>query len=112
MQLEVFFVWCKHAVECLRALQFSNEERGEESKGGSSGYEELDLNGAGVVEDKVRVNNTVVDNELGVRMWQCYRHGRKYVTGWKGVNSTLASSWKQIWQSYVRFDGVVHICVG
>ena len=50
VRLEAFVAWCKFAVECLRKLQ--------------DGFEGSDLNDAGVVEDKVRVNNTVVDNEL------------------------------------------------
>ena len=62
VQLEVFVECCKHAVECSRALQGGDEERSEQSEGGSRGYEKSDPNDAGVVEDKVRVNNTVVDN--------------------------------------------------
>ena len=50
VRLEAFVAWCKFALECLRKLQ--------------DGFEGSDLNDAGVVEDKVRVNNTAVDNEL------------------------------------------------
>ena len=30
---EAFVEWCKHAVDCLRALQGTNEERSEQSEG-------------------------------------------------------------------------------
>ena len=63
VELEAFVVWSKHAVECLRALQGVDEERIEQSEGEISGCEGSDLNVADVVEDDVRVNNTVVDNE-------------------------------------------------
>ena len=77
--MEAFIEWCRNAVECFRALQGSDEERSEESKGGSSWYNGSDLNDAGVVEDKVRVNSTVVDNELG------------------GTDVTVFTSWKKEW---------------
>ena len=50
VQLESFVTWCEHALELLRELQ--------------DGFGGWYLNDAGVVEDKVRVNNTMVDNEL------------------------------------------------
>ena len=65
VQLEVFVNCCKHAVECLRALQGADEERREQSKGESSGYGGSEVNNAGMVEDYVRLNNTVIDYEFG-----------------------------------------------
>ena len=49
VRLEGFVAWCKFTMACLRKLQ--------------DGFEGSDLNDAGFVEDKVRVNNTAVDNE-------------------------------------------------
>ena len=51
VQVEAFVEWCKDAMECLRALQ--------------SGHGRSDVNDAGALEDELRVNNTVMDNEFG-----------------------------------------------
>lgn len=61
VQLNVFAEWCKHAVECIRALQGALQEMNE--LGGDSGR-----TNDGIVRDmekKIKVNNTIVDNELG-----------------------------------------------
>ena len=64
MQPETFVVWCKHTVECLRTLRGANDERVQQGEDGVSGYEGSGANNTNTVEDKVRVNNTVIDNEL------------------------------------------------
>ena len=84
VQLEAYVVWCKHAMECLLALLGTDDERIEQSEGGSSGHELSNLNVAGVVEVEVRVNNTVVDNELG------------------GTDVTVRPEWKKIWNGLKR----------
>ena len=50
LHLEAIVAWCKNSVECLPELHY--------------GFKVSDLNDAGVFGDKLRVNNTVVDNEL------------------------------------------------
>ena len=65
VQLEVFFMWCKHALECLRAKQGADEERDEQSEGESSEWEGSNQNNSCVFKDKESVNITVIDNELG-----------------------------------------------
>ena len=84
VQLEVFVEWCKHAVECLQALQGTDEERSEQSEGESSGYEGSNMNDAYVVENCVRMSNPVVDNELG------------------GKEVTVWPSWKKVWKGLKR----------
>ena len=84
VQVEAFVEWCKHAVECLQALQGADEERSEQSEGESSGCEGSDQNVAGVVENEARVNNTVVNNELG------------------GKDVTVWPSWRKMWNGLER----------
>ena len=58
VQLDAFIVWCKDAKECLQALQGINEE----TRCGRWCARKF-----ATLVDSVRVNNTVVDNELGGR---------------------------------------------
>ena len=70
VQVETFVEWCKHAQECLRALQ--------------GGHEGSDVNDAGVVENNLRVNSTVVDNDLG------------------GTEATVLPSCRKMWKGLKR----------
>ena len=93
VQLVSFVVWCKHVVECLRELE--------------DGLEGSDLNDAGAVEDIVRVNKPVVDNELRNTDVTMLPSWRKFMNGLKRSEFSPSK-----WQSYVRDDGMVCICVG
>ncbi len=69
--LYAFVRWCTHAVECIRALLGGDEEGND------------DANDVADVQDKLKVSNSVVDNELGAstprrshRFGKCGSHGR------------------------------------
>ena len=83
VQLEAFVDWCKHAVECMKALRGVDECCDEQDfdsrhRGGTIMVENVDC-----VEDKVKVNNTVVDNELGGRDVTVLPSWNKVVDGLK-----------------------------
>ena len=79
VQLEAFVAWCKHATDCMRALLGPDDERSEQREDGSSGDERQNANSSDMHKDKVRVNNAVVDNELG------------------GTAVTVLPSWRKMW---------------
>ena len=51
MQLEAFVVWCKHAVESLRALLGADDERSEQGDDNDSRYEGSGADDTDTVED-------------------------------------------------------------
>ena len=80
MQLEAFVTWCKHSFKCMRALQGAGDERAEQRKDVVSGYDRSDANNVDYIEDSMKLNNTIFDNELGV------------------IDVTVFSSWKKTWK--------------
>lgn len=88
VQLEAFVRWCKHGVECMRALQGADDggvERSERSHGRLS-TEAIKAEVVDDVEKKVRINNSVVDNELG------------------GTDITVVPSWRKIWNGIKKLE--------
>ncbi len=71
-QLHAFVRWCKHAVQCIRALSGADEQ------------ENVDVADVADVQDKLKVNNAVVDNELG------------------GTDTTILPSLRKMWTSVKR----------
>ncbi len=71
-QLHAFIRWYKHAVECIRALLGADEE--------GNG----DVNDVADVQGKLKVNNAVVDNELG------------------GIDTTVKPSLRKMWKTWKR----------
>ncbi len=80
VQLDAFVRWCKHGVECMRVLLGSDEE----DKERCVDMEDFDA--------EVKVNNTVVDNELGgtdvtvlpslAKVWKAVRNGEFRPSSW------------------------------
>ena len=75
VQVDAFSEWCKHAAECIRALRGDDEGSDDEVED---------------VEERVRVNNTVVDNELG------------------GRDVTVLPSWKRVWNGMKEGEFAPH----
>ncbi len=73
-QLGAFIRWCKHAVECIRALLGADEE------------EDVNVADVADVHHKLKVNNSVVDNELG------------------GIDTTVWPSRRKIWKALKQGD--------
>ena len=73
VQLDAFVAWCKHATECVEALL------GHDDESGSDGNEREDAKSGDMHENQVRVNNSVVDNEIG------------------GTAVTVRPAWKKMW---------------
>ena len=84
VQLDTFVAWCKHAVECVRALLGEDDERNDQSEDRSNSDDVRDVNRVEMVENRVRLNNTVIDNELG------------------GTDVTVLPSWKKMWDGLKR----------
>ncbi len=80
VQLKAFAQWCRHGVECMRALL------GADAEGAQRSNDSEDVDDVDDVDEKVRVNNTVVDNELG------------------GRDVTVLPSLRKIWRAIKRGD--------
>ncbi len=86
VQLNAFVQWCKHGVECIRALLGADEEGDERGEDAESADNMED------VEENVKLNNGIVDNELGGRdvtvlpslhkLWNEIRRGEFRPSSW------------------------------
>ena len=79
VQVDAFSAWCKHVVECIRALRGAEEES--DGQGTDGSFENFGITRDKVedVGDRVRVNNAVVDKELA------------------GRDVTVIPSWMRVW---------------
>ncbi len=84
VQLNIFIRWCQHGVECIRALMGANEEEHEKDAKTNELGDVLDV--VADVEEKVKVNDSVVDNELG------------------GTDVTVLPSFRRAWDAVKRGD--------
>ena len=75
LQFEVFVVWSKRVMERMRECKGRNAENSDYSSSTDDDNIELSWN----IEEKIKVNNMVVDNELG------------------GREVTVLPSWKKMW---------------